>query len=202
MVHSDLGRVCLPMFLLAEINVTDVQLYTGIFFAVAVFIALLVIFFTTPVLTDDQRRILRFFCAFMAGCSGAFLSGDALFDYTHASKGTKIAVQGTAGCALFFCVWFTFEPLRRKSGVTACTVSIPDGGTFESVAVHFGKLDHVGVDLSALTLGERAAPLREARLEAKTALDILAKLHAFAKPPAHIRPYRLERDGVLVKLVP
>jgi len=197
-------RVSPPLSLLslAEIPTGDIKLYVGIAFAAAVLILLTFIFFKTPVLTDDQRKLLRIFCALLAGCAGVFISGEALFNLSREAGSTKMAVQGTAGFALFFCVWFTFDPLRRKSGARGFAISFVEDMTFKRATEILGSELSLGVNLDALRPEERDAKIRGVHVEGRDAQDVLAKLNEFVKQPERVRAFSLERQGVVLKIVP
>ena len=76
---------------------------------------LMLTFFIKDSSSATQYNTLRFLTSLCSGFAGAFFTGEALFrlDQTLPAGG-KIAVSGTAGCALFFVLWFTY-PKRTES---------------------------------------------------------------------------------------
>lgn len=190
------------VFTLAQIEPASIRLWTGIAFAVLCFALLVVIFFLRPVLTEDQRNLIRLFCALLAGCAGAFLAGDGLFDLSHETTGTKMTVRGTAGFALFFCVWFTFNPLRRKTGASGFSISFVEGLTFERATEILGEELKAAINIDALTNAERLAQMQGLKIEAKDPRDVLAKLRSFVKPPDRVRSFRIEGEQPVFTIIP
>jgi hypothetical protein len=84
-----------------------------------VFVSLLLVFvvaayFWTPTMTQDQRNLIRFATAFLAGLSVHFLGGVALLEWgLPKSKAVRLSISATSGIAvlIFFYVyapyWYT-----------------------------------------------------------------------------------------------
>ena len=83
------------------------QLWVGLGLLLLLLISLIVAFFK-PVLTADQRTILRFVSAVYGGFAGAFITGDALFKMTGKTTTSEYAISGAAGFALVFVIWIFF----------------------------------------------------------------------------------------------
>src|SRR3954463_383340 len=85
------------------------QLTIGLVFLAVLVVFLMFTFLRKDTATANQYRTLRFLSALCAGFAGTFLAGQALFNLnTPLSSGGRLVVSGTAGCALFFTVWFTY----------------------------------------------------------------------------------------------
>jgi hypothetical protein len=89
------------------------QLWIGLGLLLLLLTFIIVAFFK-PVLTADQRSILRFLSALCGGFAGAFITGDALFKMTGKTSTSEYAISGAAGFALFFVTWMFFSKVRDR----------------------------------------------------------------------------------------
>jgi len=84
-------------------------LIIGTGFSAGIILFLMITFFVKDSSSSTQYNTLRFLTALCAGFAGASFAGEALFSLdTNMGDGTKLAISGTAGFALFFTVWFTY----------------------------------------------------------------------------------------------
>lgn len=156
------------------------------------FVFLVVAFFRRGQLTEDQRQILRLLSALCAGFAGALLSGEALFSLdSQPTAGTRLAVSGTAGAALFFAVWFTFRRVAPKPE-DAFYLSIPRGWSFRDTVDAVAGQEGATVDYSDLTDAELSTPLQPRELRTRNSKIALEKLRLLTTPPASIRRYDVE----------
>jgi len=108
------------------------QLWIGFAFLALLVLFLIIAYFKGEANSQSQYTTLRFLTALCAGFAGGFLTGDALFkmDQTMAS-GLTIGISGTAGCALFFAIWFSYPKLNLLHPPDTFGFSIPSGWTFK-----------------------------------------------------------------------
>ena len=85
------------------ISKTPMQIWIpALVFVSSLIVFLIVAFFQTPTMTEDQRRIMLLLFALLAGFSTFFLGGTALLEISEkTSQGTKITLSATAGIAVF-----------------------------------------------------------------------------------------------------
>ena len=190
-----------------------VKLVTGILLFVAAMVVLVYIFIRHPRLTDDQRALLRFFCAIAAGLAGAFLSGDALFRLNEQwSAKSSMLVEGTAGCALLMFVWFTFP--RSSPAATppasgppptsppAVHFTLLDGMHFQQAATIVAQLDGCTVDLSSLTAAECQARMIGRELHCADVVTAMRRLGDCTDPSGSVRPYKVRKKDAQFTLTP
>jgi hypothetical protein len=163
---------------------------------------LILAFFKKDQLNDDQRQILRLLSALTAGFAGALLTGEALFKLdTDMGQNAKLAVQGTAGCALFFAVWFTFKQVTSPpKAPDAFHFSVPSGWKFETVVDALVRQEGALAELLGFTPEERSATLQSRELRAKTPVEALKYLRLLAASGSPIREYSVDFDGSLYRL--
>lgn len=144
------------------------------------FLALLVVFLIVTVFIRDrfsptQVNILRFLTALCAGFAGGFFTGDALFKVdTTLANGTKLAISGTAGFALFLTVWFTYKPVF---GLTpGFNFKVLKDWTFEQTVLAMMEADNGLSKFIGFTKQELSLPLAERELNEDSALEALKKL--------------------------
>src|SRR5450631_813920 len=75
------------------------------------------IFFITPVMTPDQRRLTQFLYPLLAGFSTFFLGGTALLELTGDLAGFKVGFSATAGIAVFVLCYVYPPYFLRTAGV-------------------------------------------------------------------------------------
>jgi len=72
-------------------------------FTSVLIVFLMAVFFLTPNMTPDQRRIVHFLFPLLAGFSTFFLGGSALLEFASGmAQGAKLSLSATAGVAVFF----------------------------------------------------------------------------------------------------
>jgi len=128
--------------------------------------------------TANQYRTLRFLSALCAGFAGGFLAGEALFRLdSPLGGGGRLVVSGTAGCALFFTIWFTYgKPAEAPRARDQVAVSIPAGWTFEEAARAIAQSAKAVVDFSGFTPPQLAVALPATELQSPTPQVALANL--------------------------
>lgn len=174
------------------------QLWVGLGFAAALIVFLIVVFFKKGQLSDDQRQILRFLCSLCAGFSGIFITGDALFKLdANLGESTKLLVQGTAGAALFFTVWFTYETVATPG--VGYNFKVPDGWTFETAVQAMTKQDGSVPEFVGFTDEEMNSSLRAQKIETSTIMKAIESLRHLVDGTA-IRNYSVERDQHILRL--
>lgn len=175
-------------------------LWISVVFALLLLVFLTVAFFKAPSLTPDQRTILRIFSALCGGISGALLAGEALFALTgDVGQGLSLTVQGTAGFAIFFAVWFFFpKPPERALVPDAFHFSVPAGWTLHRAADVIAKEDHAFVDCNGLDVTVRDAPLQQREVDVRDAAEAIEKLQYMTVHP--VRPYRVARENGVYRL--
>lgn len=110
----------------------SMPVWIGLSFTGLLVIFLMITFFKKDTSSAAQNKTLRFLTALCAGFAGGFLSGEALFSLdTTMPYGVKLAISGTAGCALFFAVWFTYGGGGKARLPNRIVLSIPEGWSFE-----------------------------------------------------------------------
>jgi hypothetical protein len=174
------------------------QLWIGFGFLALLVLFLIVSFFLTPKLTDDQRATLKFLSSLCAGFSGGFLTGTALFEM-HMTKGpTTFSISGAAGCALFFTVWFFYPKIfTLKPGFA---FSIPANWNFRDSAEQVAQSQGAVVEWQGFKKEELDSPVQTRALSTRTAKDALLQLRLITVNPTVIRPYDVEEDGSIFRL--
>jgi hypothetical protein len=166
------------------------QLWIGFGFLALLVLFLMLAYFVKDKASPNQYNILRFLTALCAGFAGGFLAGEALFhlDATIAG-GAKIALSGTAGCALFFSIWFTYpkqpDPTPPLPLADRCALSIPDGWTFEQAVRAIVKAARAAVVFEGFQAAQVEAKLTAGNIDAPSARDALEQLkyQSTALPP-------------------
>ena len=181
------------------------QLWIGFGFVGLIVVFFMIAFFKAPDLTSGQLAILRFLGALCAGFAGALIAGDALFKMqSDLGEGTKLAITGTAGFALFFTVWFFF-PKKEEAPPPAKDVinlAIPDGWTFKQAVDSLGQHDGRPIQYEGFTDDELQARLRSWQLKARDVPHALEMLRAITAETGAIRPYRVDvhANGCTLKI--
>lgn len=175
------------------------QLWIGLGFLTLLVIFLIVSFFFTPKLSDDQRGTLKFLSALCAGFSGGFLTGDALFELHKTAGATNYTVSGTAGCALFLVAWFFYPKAFRFDDAIA--FSIAQGSTFEKTVRDLAQSRKSAVDFVAFQTSELSAAMQNgAGGSAKTLAEAIAQLRYFTITSNAVRPYDVIQEGSVYHL--
>lgn len=174
------------------------QLWIAFGFLTALVIFLMVSFFLTPRLTNDQRGTLKFLTALCAGVSGGFLAGSSLFEGTWTTPTSRIALSGTAGFALFFVVWLFYPKVFAIAD--ALSVLIPDGWSFRDAADMIARVASGVADYQGFTKDELASPLKGRKIETKTIPEALLVLRLISVSAGAIREYSVNQDGPVYRL--
>jgi hypothetical protein len=75
---------------------------------------LIVAYFMTPNMTDDQRDLARFLTALLAGFAASFIGGAVLLRVDlHQTRAVKLALSATSGLAIFV-FFYIYQPDWRK----------------------------------------------------------------------------------------
>jgi hypothetical protein len=164
------------------------------FFAVLV-IFLIVAFWLAPKLTEDQRKMMRFFTALCAGMSGGFLSGAAIVEAAWITPTGKIALSGTAGFGLFFFVMLFYNKVKVFSPDDTVEFNIPSGSDFRQAADSVASFDGTTIDYQTLSPAELASPMAAGHISCKTFDELLAKLRLKTVNVGAIREYTVAKAG-------
>jgi hypothetical protein len=169
------------------------QLWIGFGFLALLVLFLIGSFFFTPKLTEDQRGTLKFLSALCAGFSGGFLTGSALFELHKTTGAYDIGISGTAGCALFFVVWFFYPRVFRL--VDGFEFSIPADWTFRDTVDAMVQANRGVSDFHGFTSQELSAPIRSRSITSRSLVDAIMQLRLITVAANCIRPYEVRRDG-------
>jgi len=173
-------------------------LWIGFGFLVLLVLFLILSFWFKPKLTDDQRGTLKFLTALCAGFSGGFLTGAALFNMQKTAGTTTFGISGTAGCALFFVVWFFYPKVFKLQD--GFQFAIPDKWTFRDAVDTMVQAKQSFSDFRGFTDQELGATLRSRSLSSKTLIEALAQLRLITVTPNAIRPYDVVQAGSVYRL--
>src|SRR5262245_32360417 len=78
---------------------------------------LIVVYFKTPNMTDDQRGLVRFIIALLAGFAASFIGGTVLLRVDlHQTSAVKLALSSTSGLAIFV-FFYLYQPDWRKQEI-------------------------------------------------------------------------------------
>lgn len=163
------------------------QLWVGLGFTAALVAFLMITFFIRDTSSPNQFVTLRFLTALCAGFAGGFFTGDALFRIEQQmDNGVKLALSGTAGCALFFAVWFRYPPRVEPPLKDRIILSIPEGWTFEQAALGIVKAARGITHFEGFEPDQLRVQLPATEIDAPTAHDALAQLrYRSSKLPAY-----------------
>lgn len=173
-------------------------LWIGFGFLVLLVLFLIVSFWFKPKLTDDQRATLKFLTALCAGFSGGFLTGGALFNMQRTAGATTFGVSGTAGCALFFVVWFFYPKIFKLQD--GFQFAIPDKWTFRDAVDTMVQAKQSFSDFRGFTPQELDAALKSRSLSSKSLTEALTQLRLITVASNAIRPYDVALDGSVYRL--
>jgi hypothetical protein len=173
------------------------QLWIGLGFAVLLVLFFIVAFFTKDQLSPGQLQILRFLASLCAGFSGALITGQALVqgDVPLGAAG-KLVISGSAGFALFFLVWLTFD--RTVTLPDSYNISIPEGLAFKSAVNVIASQDGAVAELVGFSAEETSSALNGQMLNCRSPDEALRLLRNLAK--IDIPPYDVSRNGALITL--
>lgn len=173
-------------------------LWIGFGFLAVLLIFLIVSFFAAPNLTNDQRRTIKFLIALCAGFSGGFLTGGSLFQAKWTSATATIGISGTAGVAIFFAVFFTYNKFisggGKPDGDNGLRIDIPTGWTFQQVANTVSSKDGAGTLFEGFTDAQKQTVLRNQPVTGETYINVLETLGSLAQSGV-IPPYTVTKQG-------
>ncbi len=171
-------------------SLKDAMLWISFGFVLLLVLFLMLAFFLKDRLSDAQRSILRFVCALCAGFAGFFMTGEALFRLaTRLGNGTNLVVSGSAGAALFFAIWFTYDR-GRPTPPDGINIRIPSQWSFQRTALARAQQDGAVVEFEGFQAEELSALLEPQELRSATVGEALLALRLLAGTP--IRQYRVE----------
>jgi hypothetical protein len=174
------------------------QLWIGFGLLALLVVFLIVSFFLTPKLTDDQRATLKFLTSLCAGFSGGFLTGTALFSMQLTRGATTFSISGVAGCALFFTVWFFYPKIfALKPGFA---FSVPSKWNFRQSAEQMAQSLGCVVEWQGFKREELDSPVQPRLLSGRTIRDGLLQLRLITTTPNVVRPYDVDEDGSIFRL--
>jgi hypothetical protein len=173
-------------------------LWIGFGFLVLLVIFLICSFFFTPKLTDDQRGTLKFLSALCAGFSGGFLTGGALFEMHKTAGATTFEISGTAGCALFFVVWFFYPRVFRLDD--GFLFSIPPGWTFRDTVDGMAQTKGGVSDYKGFTDSELGAPIKSRSISSRSLSEAIVQLRLITDVANAVRPYDVTQEGSVYRL--
>jgi hypothetical protein len=174
------------------------QLWIGFGFLVALVIFLIVSFFVTPRLTDDQRKTIKFLTALCAGVSGGFISGASVFDAAWTTPTSRIALSGTAGFALFFAVFVFYNKVFIPDD--AIEFEIPSGSTFRQAADAAAQLSSVVLDYQGLNASELSSEMASGHISCRTLGELFSMLRLRTRKSGSMRDYTVTNTGNIYKL--
>ncbi len=173
------------------------QLWIGFSFLVALVAFLIISYFVELKQSSTRRAILQFLTSLTSGFAGGFLSGSSIFDASWTSPTSRIALSGTAGFAIFFAVWFSYQKMFPPPGLTAdnsLPIDIPAGWSFKDVVDTVAGKDKCAVDYQGFTPKELNTKLKSQTLNAKSYIELMQAARLLSVGGT-IRPFTAERVG-------
>lgn len=156
-------------------------LWIGFGFLLFLLLFLTITFFKKD-LSQSQHNTLRFLTALCAAFAGGFIAGDALFKLnTEISNGTTIAISGTAGCALFFTVWFTYSKFSPAIPEDCFNFSIPTGWTFQDTVDRIVTASQGVYEFKGFTTSELNLVLDSRELKTSSEIEAIKRLKYLCK---------------------
>jgi hypothetical protein len=161
---------------------------------------LMLTFFVKDTSSPTQYNTLHFLTSLCAGFAGGFFTGEALFRFDQTlAAGGKIAVSGTAGCALFFVLWFTYPkreppPPPQAPLKDRMKISVGAGWTFEQATDAIIRAARATVRYEGFTADQMALKLPAIDIDTETPRDALDQLRYYSN---ELPKYEVElRNGV------
>lgn len=173
------------------------QLWIGFGFLVALVAFLIISYFVELKQSSTRRAILQFLTSLTAGFAGGFLSGSSIFDASWTSPTSRIALSGTAGFAIFFAVWFSYQKMFPPPGLTAensLPLDIPEGWSFKDVVDTLAKKDKSAVDYQGFTSEELNTKIKSQTLNAKSYIGLIQAARLLPVSGT-IRPFTADKVG-------
>ena len=161
-------------------------------------IFLIVSFFVTPRLTNDQRRTIKFLTALCAGAAGGFLTGGSILKFSTTTPTTTFSISAVGGVALFLLVFGVYNKVfslgTGAGDENGLNIDIPAGWTFQQVADMVASTDKAGTVYMGFTTAEKSTLMRNQAVTGETQLDVLRSLSGLTQSGT-IRPYTVEKQG-------
>lgn len=177
------------------------QLWIGFGFLVALVAFLIISYFVELKQNSTRRAILQFLTSLTSGFAGGFLSGSSIFDASWTSPTSRIALSGTAGFAIFFAIWFSYQKLFPPPGIVAddsLTLDIPEGWSFKDVVNVLAGKDKCAVDCQDFTPEELNTRLKSQTLKGKSYIELMQAARLLAMNGT-IRPFTADKvDNIYV----
>lgn len=164
----------------------------GLVFAALLILFFMIAFFRGRNLSSGQLQILRFLGALCTGFSAGLFTGTATFQAQGVFAGLTILASGTAGCAGFMLVWFTWRPLPSN-------VSVVAGLTFKETARMVADTEPATVELIGFSTAHEAAAVR-GKLHASSTAEALGRLRLLVDGVA-IPEYQVEGQAGEYRLI-
>ncbi|MDB5137949.1 MAG: hypothetical protein JWP37_4552 [Mucilaginibacter sp.] len=146
-------------------------------------ITLCVTLFSSKNISSSQHNTLKFFTALSAAFSGGFLTGEALFSFDKTmGNGVHLVISGTAGCALFFTIWFTYakykdpNPPPPPKPNPEINFEIPPGWSFEHIVEKILLPSGGTYEISGFTPDEKKSILKAQLLKTPSAKAAIERL--------------------------
>jgi hypothetical protein len=164
------------------------------------FLAALVVFLGVtiylPPKDNTGRATLKFLTALSAGFSGGFFTGDALFKYQQQIGGGVFGVSGTAGCALFFTVWFVYPKVFRLDD--AINLDVPANWTFRNTVE---TVAGAPCEYDGFNSEELQAPTRASKVSAQTPSEAIRQVRLITAVVNAVRPYEVQKGQSAYRLI-
>lgn len=171
------------------------QLWIGFGFLVGLVVFLIISYFVELKQSSTRRAILQFLTSLTSGFAGGFLSGSSIFDASWTSPTGRIALSGTAGFAIFFAVWFSYQKMFPPPGLTVADslpLDIPQDWSFKNVIDTLAKKDNSAVDYQGFTPEELNTKVRSQTLNGKSYIELMQAARLLSVNGT-IRPFTAEK---------
>jgi hypothetical protein len=169
------------------------QFYSGVGFAAAFFIFLVIAFFFSKGFDPGKHLILKIMTSIFGAIAGGLFTGAAMLTYEqNIPAGGKLTVSGVAGFVVFLLVWLRFPKLPEQPPppvVLNFHFHVPEGWTFQQVLDSIAKVKNATVDYGGLTALERGAKLKDYEIHADTPEDAMRKVRDITKVTGAVRNY-------------
>ena len=170
-------------------------LWIGLGFLIVLVGFLIYSVYKPPPRGSQGRKTMRFLTALCAGFSAGFLTGAALFNATFTHGLWKLSLSGSAGIALFFLIWLTYEKFSGE-GLDIddnLTIDMTPKWTFRAIADRVTGKMKAGVDYGTLTDAELNARMKKQTLTSDSVEHLLEALRNTTESEK-IRPYKVTKE--------
>jgi hypothetical protein len=154
---------------------------------------------------ESSQRIARFLASLCAGLAAFMIPGSALLQISqNLSAGGSLAINGTAGVALFLIVFLFWgkvpQPNKPVIEDGPTTFTFPSGTTFNAAALQLTQEDKCGVDLKNFSSDEaNSRLLQELTLSTPVPTALKALRSGLWSNPIHA--YDVNRNGGTYELM-